>query len=288
MPRSADKTNEIYTFLLDTFKRIYISNQTKKFKRSKIIRFPSQESIIAFVYKSSKYVKSNSYSQDTLQPDQISVSANTIRKAIAQLIVDGKIEQTEAGFQYIPQFDDKIRMHPVLEISSHIPVHIGVPENILVLTVDNGMSTSVAEYLSAQFYNEDIIFLPLGKYILCISIMPFSVLDDPIKQASPSHSHFLFRKRIELILHQFNLNYRDFPYSNFYETDYLIKYHPEIKKDLLSLSKHLPGSPVENYTWLTRTLTWNKGDLLAADYHDLLIDDEDEEEEVDETPDDNA
>ena len=281
MSRSADKTKQIYHFLLDTFKRVYISNQSKKFKKSDKIQFPSQESIIAFVYKSPKYVKSDSYSQDTLQPDQISVSPNTIRKAIAQLIVDGKIEQSKNGFIYIPQLDDKIGKHPVLEISSQVPIHIGVPENILVLTVENGMVNCVAEYLSSQFYNEDIIFLPTGKYILCISLIPFSVLDDPIKQSSPSHSNLLFRKRIELILHQFQLNYRDFPYASFYEADYLIKYHPEIKKDLLRLSKHLPGSPIENYTWLTRTLQWNSDALLGADYTDLLIDEDEEDEASD-------
>ena len=125
----------------------------------------------------------------------------------------------------------------------------------------------------------------MGKHILCIAIMPFSVLNDPIKQASPSHSNLLFRKRIELILHQFQLNYREFPYASFYEAEYLIKYHPEIKKDLLRLSKHLPGSPIENYTWLTRTLQWNSEALLDDGYENLLID-EDEEDDEDETSDD--
>ena len=284
MSRSADKTQEIYNFLLDTFRRAYLSDQSKKFKRSTKIRFPSQESIIAFVYKSPKYVESNSYSQNTLKPDQVSVSKNTIRKAISQLIVDGKIEKREQGFQYVPQLDDKIGMHPVLDISSQIPIHIGVPENILLLTVENGMTNSVAEYLTSQFFNEDIVFLPIGKHILCISLIPSSVIENPHRAASPAHSHFLLRRRIELILHQFKLDYRDFPYCSFYETDYLYKYHPDIKKDLVRVAKMSPGNMYENLTALQRVLTWDSEALLDLQYKDLLLDDDDDDVEDSEAP----
>lgn len=272
MPRSADKMPEIYNFLLDHFKRVYISDHSKKFRRSTKIRFPSQESIIAFVYKSPKYVDSHSYSQSTLQPDQISVSKNTIRKAIQQLLMDGKIEQTEQGFQYIPQLDDKIGMHPILDISSQVPIQIGIPENILLLTVGNGMTNSVAEYLSAQFYNEDIVFLPIGKHILCIALVPSSVIENPRRSTNPAHSHFLLRRRIELILHQFQLGYRDFPYCSFYETEYLLKYHPEIKNDLRRVAKMMPGEMYTNYSALLQVLQWDSEAFQDLQYKDILLD----------------
>ena len=279
MPRNADKQQEIYCYLLETFKRIYNSEQTKKFKRAELIRFPSQESIINFVYRSPRFVESSSYSQDTLQPDQISVSRNTIRKAISQLVIDNKIEQTKTGYQYIPQYEDKIRKHPVLDIASQIPVHIGIPENILLLTVENGMAESVADYLSAQFFRNDIIFLPIGSHILCISLLPASVIADPLKQITPFDSNKIFRSRIELILHQFKLDHRDFPYSDNYETEYLIKYHPEIKKDLWRIAKILGGDTVKNYTSLQKVLMWDREALLKSLEPEIFIDHEDEDDE---------
>ena len=284
MSRSADKTPEIYNFLLEHFKQIYFSKQSKKFKRSNKIHFPSQESIIAFVYNSPRYVNSNSYSQDTLQPDQVSVSKNTIRKAIQQLLIDGKIEKTSQGFQYSPQLDDKIGMHPVLDIAEQIPIHIGVPENILLLTVENGMTNGVAEYLSAQFFNEDIVFLPIGKHILCISLVPRSIIENPMLAATPTESHYLLRKRIELTLHKFKSDYRDFPYSSIYETEYLLNYHPAIKEDLARLAKMTPGDFYANYSALLQVLQWDSNARRDWEYRGILFksapaDDEDDDDD---------
>lgn len=255
MSRPAAKAQEIYDFLLYSFKRIHNIDHTKKFKRSTKINFPSKESIIDFVYKSEKYIDSSSYKQNSLQPGQISVSRNTIRKAINQLILDGKIQPTKEGYQYITQLEDKMRMHPVLDIASKVPIHVGHIENILLLTVGNRMSTCVSDYLSSQFYAEDIIFLPLGKHILCIGILPSSVIDNPEKLSAPYDSYNLMCQRIEAALHRFELLHRDFPYNSLYETEYMSKHNPDVMTTLMKISSTFSGNVRKNYTWIQQAIT---------------------------------
>ena len=255
MSRPAAKVQEIYDYLLYSFKRIYDIERTKKFKRSTKVRFPSKESIIAFIYGTSKYIDSSSYTQDSLQPDQISVSRNTIRKAISQLILDNKIQLTKEGYQYIPQLEDKMSMHPVLDIASKVPIRIGYIENMLLLTVGNGLSVSVSEYLSSQFYAEDIIFLPMGKHIMCLGILPSTIMNQPEKISTPYDSYNLMCQRIEAALHQFEVLHRDFPYKNLYETEYMAKQHPEVMATLMKIASSFSGDAHTSYTWIQRAIT---------------------------------
>ena len=82
----------------------------------------------------------------------------------------------EINLNYVPHLEKALEEHPILSVAQQVNITIGVPESILVLTVSNGFANSVAEYLSAQFYKEDIIFIPIGKHIICSSVYPVSAL----------------------------------------------------------------------------------------------------------------
>lgn len=116
--------------------------------------------------------------------------------------------------------------HPILEIADKIDISIGVPKDLIVLSVAPEHASSIANYLSALFYKGDIVFIPIAGKILCISVLPKSVLDAPsLMNISSSVG---LRERIEMAIHQFSYRYPTFPYGENYEFAYHVSHHPSV------------------------------------------------------------
>lgn len=258
MSRPTSKSNAVYEFLLNFFRRLYYREQSKKFIRTPNLQLTSKNAIVKLIFNTKLFVNSASYKQDDLKPDQISVSANTIRKTVDQLLLDAKIEQLSDGrYQYIPQLEDKLSNHPILNTAADIPITVGVPESIVILTVGNGASVSVANYLSAAFYKNDVIFIPLGDNILCISTLPSAVLNSGKipKEKDAVPPSVLLRERIKAALFQFDLRYPHFDYHDLYDIDYLAKYHPCVKSELINVADQMEGNTYRTYSWLQRAIS---------------------------------
>ena len=257
MGRSSKKQDQVYDYILYCLRKIYEKEQSKKFIRSTKNPFTSKNAIVKFVFKSGLFVDSSSYTQKDLKPDQISISANTIRKAVDKLEFDSKITFDGTRYQYVPQLGDKLSNHPVLEIAPQLPITIGVPDSILLLTVGNGAAISVSNYLKSQFYNEDIVFIPLGDYILCISLLPNSILQsgEMPKQKQAIHPSVLLRERIKSVLHTFDLRYPNFNYHSLYEIEYLAKYHPQVKKELFETAESQVGNTYRTYSIMQQAIS---------------------------------
>lgn len=258
MSRPTSKCDAVYEFLLNFFRRLYYQERTKKFIRKPKHQLTSKNAIVKLIFSTKVFVNSASYKQDELKPDQISVSTNTIRTAVEKLELDAKIEQLEDGrYQYVPQLEDKLSDHPILNTAADIPITIGVPESMVILTVGNGASVSVANYLSSTFYKNDVIFVPLGDNILCISTLPQSVLDSGKipKEKDAVPPSVLLRERIKAALFRFDLRYPHFDYHELYDIDYLAKYHPSVKSDLLNTAAQMEGNTYRTYSWMQRALS---------------------------------
>ena len=257
MSRPSSKMDTVYEFLLFSFRRTYYQEQSKKFIRAPKKQLTSKNAIVQFVFSHKLFVNSNSYTQADLKPDQISISANTIRKAVEKLELDGKIEIRVGRYQYNPQLEDKLANHPILNTASDIPITIGVPESMIVLTVGNGATVSVANYLSAVFHKNDIIFIPLGEHILCVSTLPKSVLDSGKvpKEKSPIPPSVLLRERVKAALYRFDLRYPHFDYHDLYDIDYLAKYHPVVKSELFETATELEGNTYRTYSFLQHAIS---------------------------------
>lgn len=257
MSRPPSKLEAVYAFLLTTFRRTYYRERSKKFIRTPELQLTSKNAIVKFIYSCKLFVDSGSYTQADLKPDQISVSANTIRKAVEKLEFDGKIEFIDKRYQYKPQLEDKLSNHPILNAAADIPVTIGVPDSIIILTVGNGATVSVANYLSAVFYKNDIIFVPLGDHILCVSTLPKSVLDSGKipKEKDPIPPAVLLRERVKAALFQFDLRYPHFDFHDLYDIDYLAKYHPTVKSNLLDAAEAMEGNTYRTYSFMQRAIS---------------------------------
>lgn len=265
MSRPTAKVDAVYEFLLAHFRYVYYREQSKKFIRTQDVQLTSKNAIVKFIHKAKHFIDSGSYKQDELKPDLISVSANTIRKAVEKLEFDAKIEIRDGRYQYIPQLEDKLANHPILNTAADIPITIGVPESLMILTVGNGAAVSVANYLSAVFHKNDIVFIPLGDQILCISTLPKSVLDlgkVPNRNNSIPPS-VLLRERIKAALYQFDLRYPHFDYHNLYEIDYLAKYHPAVKSELLDAAGEMAENTYRTYSFLQYAIS-----RYAEDHYD--------------------
>lgn len=252
MARPSEKVEAVYEFLLAYFRRMYYREHSKKFIRVQDKQLTSKNAIVKFVFSSKIFIDSGSYKQDDLKPDLISVSANTIRKAVEQLEFDSKIEIRDGRYQYCPQLEDKLANHPILNAAADIPITIGIPDSMLVLTVGNGAAVSVTNYLSAVFHKNDVIFIPLGDHILCISTLPKAILDSGKvpKNKNTIPPSVLLRERIKAALYQFDLRYPHFDYHNLYEIDYLAKYHPGVKSEILDVANEMEGNTYRTYSFL--------------------------------------
>lgn len=217
MSRHADKQTLVYNFLLTRLEKVYNDMHSPAIRYKKREVFPTKTSLVNLVFSSPKFCKSGK----VLDTGQIDVSYSTVKKAINALITENKITKGPAGYEFVPQISEAMKKHPILNISSSIGVEINVPENILFLRVDPGMSEIVSRYLSSVFYNGDALFIPQGNFILCVSVYPEEVI---YNERTKQKETIPFLRRIEAALSRFDLRYPQFLYGLNYEFDYTAHY----------------------------------------------------------------
>lgn len=229
MPKKDEKTTEIYNYVLSLFKNRYDERIANKITRRKIEvkKYPTMESIVNLVLEDKALYESNSDGEQLL--GQKSVSRPTIRKAIKKLVDENKIAISNGSYEFVPHMTESVNQHPILDIASKIDIFMGVPEDMLVLSVSQEYTASIAQYLTALFYKGDVIFIPISSKILCISVFPAEVIATPT-QSIKQPSALKLRQRIELALQMFNCNYPQFTYGHNYE----LPYHTAHNSDIIS------------------------------------------------------
>ena len=107
------------------------------------------------------------------------------RYAINWLLEEAYIEEKDGCLVWRekPAFAEK--SFPVLQVANQIEVILNVPEHVFFLTVPNGFSTAVIDYLSSYFHKGDILFIPMGCHIMCVNVLPEKVLLGLEEKASP-------------------------------------------------------------------------------------------------------
>lgn len=219
MPRPANKEAAVYNFLLAYLEQVYKESHSSdiRHKKGKEI-FPTKTSLVNLVFNSSQFCE---YSA-TPNPAKIEVSYSTVRKAIDELVAQDKIAKGKDGYEYVPPLKEELKHHPILQFAPEINIEVNAPENLLFLRVDPNISGLLINYLNAQFYEGDILFIPLGPIIMCVGLYPKDALDGKkIKKISP---HVL-RCRIESVLGDFDLSYPDFAHGCCYELGFTARYH---------------------------------------------------------------
>lgn len=227
MPKKDEKTALIYNYVLSFFKNRYNERIANKITRKGIdtIKYPNMESIVNLVLENKLFHETNSISEKQLE--QISVSRPTIRKAIKKLVDENKIAIFKGSYEFVPHMTESVNQHPILDIASKIDVSIGVPEDMLVLSVSPEYTYSMTRYLSALFYKGDVIFIPISSKILCISVFPAEVIATP-SRASNHLSALKLRQRIELALQTFNSSYPQFTFGHHYELAFYAAHNSDI------------------------------------------------------------
>lgn len=234
MPKPAKKKLQVATFIRDTLEEIYTENNKRRITKKRLPEFTSKEDLVSYVLEDPKFLDSDLFSDMTTeeQEDIVNkkitvVSKNTIRGAI-QYLLDNAFIGTDCG-KYVwrpsPPLDEQY--FPILTIAPQTAVTMNVPEDIIFLAVPHSFSNAIADYLSAQFYKNDILFIPLGQYIMCIGVLPKSVVTskeetDTSKEISSSE---WLRLRIEMALHKFKVKYPSFTYGFPYEMEYALHYN---------------------------------------------------------------
>lgn len=132
--------------------------------------------------------------------------------------------------------------HPILEIADKIDVTIGVPENMIVLSVAPEYVMSITKYLSSFFYQGDIIFIPIGGTILCISVFPEGALDKKVSACFKEESLKTLRNRIVMALHKFKCTYPQFVYGHNYDFAYHLAHNPTILGYATTLAEEIEQS----------------------------------------------
>ena len=246
MPKSRDLQDEMYAYTLALFKKRYEEQMANKITHTKtnVEKYPKLENVVDFVFKQGEYYESNS--GEIKRFGQKEVSRGTVRKAVHRLIDEGKIEPRDGSYEYKPKMDVSLSEHPILDIAEKIDVSIGVPSDMIVLSVAPEYCASIAKYLSAIFYKGDIIFIPLGAQILCISVFPESILDGSDKQ--PLKVPYGVRERVELALHKFNVCYPNFTYGFNYEQAYHVTHNDDIIEPIAKSAKQFE----KDYPYLER------------------------------------
>lgn len=230
MAKPAERRDYVYNYILEHLRTIYEKLQSNKITRKEHKRYPNVTALINMVFDDEQFIDTASPHFEFRQPTQICISRNTVRKAINQLIADNKIRLSNGSYEYVPHLESALKEHPILPVAQQVAITIGVPESILVLTISNGFAQSVAEYLSSQFYKGDIIFIPIGNHIICIGVCPKSALQNAANtpESESKLNNSLLRMRIELVLHQFTLNYPDFQDGDLYEYGYLLSHNQQV------------------------------------------------------------
>jgi hypothetical protein len=238
MPKKPRMRNAIYDYLLDYFKNRYEESQAFRIRRSKPDdrKFPTMESIVDFVLDREELCESNTGTEPEL--GQTCISRGTVRKAVKQLVDENKIDLFHGSYEFVARMDRSLDYHPTLKIADQIDISIGIPNEIIVLTVPPEHTSSITNYLSALFYKRDILFIPIAGHILCISVFPKSVLEDPSQIELTAESPIGLRQRIEMAIHQFHYHYPEFPYGATYEFAYHISHNPNVVKRMTKEIKY--------------------------------------------------
>lgn len=239
MPRAKKLGDLAYNYVLDQLKTIHEQLNTPTVVKWNFPRYTSVSEIIRSVLEDPVFFDVDDYKNGKIPTeDQIEISKGTIRGAVNRLIADKKISLVDGYWEYTPNDKTEINDIPILGIADKTKITINIPESFLILTVKSGLANSVSEYLSAQFYKGDIIFLPVGNYVVCISTLPESiVVDGEAKDTSSDISpadKLLYR--IKSVLHSFKLEYPQFSYGLNYESAYTAFHNPEVNADIREMA----------------------------------------------------
>lgn len=231
MPKQPKMQNEICNYILNVLYEQHKKQTANKITRigSNLKKYPTKESLVDLVLSDQKFIDSQLYEEK--QPGQATISKGTIRKAINKLISENKIALIEGSYTYVPHMDQSLAKHPILDIASQVNVTIGVPEDMLVLSVQEGYAPSISSFLSSLFYKGDIVFIPIGNTILCISVFPNEIIASNSKSSDkPQKSGISLHHRIASALYQFKCSYPNFVYGLPYEVAYLLSHNEDIIK----------------------------------------------------------
>ncbi len=237
MPKQPKMQNLICDYILNVLHEQYKKQTANKITRSgsNLKKYPTKESLVDLVLGDQQFIDSQLFEEK--QPGQATISKGTIRKAINKLISENKIALIDGSYSFVPHMEQSLQRHPILDIAPQIPVSIGVPEDLLVLSVQQEYAPSIASYLSAFFYMGDIVFIPIGNAILCISVYPKEMIDTYATPADiPNKSELHLRHRVQAALHKFKCSYPDFMYGHHYDLAYHTSHNQEVI-DILQASK---------------------------------------------------
>lgn len=244
MPKKPNIENKVYTFVLDHFKTRNadrIANRISR-KKTEFQNYPTIESIVNYVLANEKFCESSCCDQKVL--GQICASRGTIRKAIKRLIAENKIKLSDdkSSYELNQHMTPSLSKHPILEIADKIDITIGVPENMIVLSVAPEHVMSITKYLTSFFYKGDIIFIPIGGTILCISVFPEEALDKKVSTCFKEKSLKTLRNRVVMALHKFKYTYPQFVYGHNYDFAYHLAHNPTIVEYVTTLAKEIEES----------------------------------------------
>lgn len=268
--------SEVYEYLLKELKEIWRINRSSQIIKKKTPRFPSKASLANYVLSSPFFIDSNNHVRDTDDTKgKTSLSRNTVTLAVNRLIDDKKIVLGPNGYEYDPHFEEDLDRFPIRNIASQIDITIGVPENMLFLSVSNGMAASVAEYLSALFHKGDILFIPLGEIIMCVGVLPLRKIEAGDALIGDSWEWML--SRIEVALSGFNMRYPNFSYKMAYEREVGLYHDPNMMEDIeQQAAENIENNPTSII--LGKTKDEEKRDIINA--HESLFELEKRIEEI--------
>lgn len=226
MPRPREKKAFVALFITEELERIYHEKTSRKMLRKKVPRFETMESLVDHVFSSRFFVDSAKYRDEmsdleraALPPNTVIVSRNTVRNAVKELLDEAVIRFIDEEIVWRPRPSLNEKHFPILSLAPQTEITINVPGHIFFLTVPEGFCTAIADYLSSQFYKDDILFIPMGRFIMCVGVLPKSVLDgkrEKKRDDEPPYEEGV-RARVENVLSQFKRRYPSFRYNFPYE-----------------------------------------------------------------------
>lgn len=239
MARERKLGDFVYNYILDHLKTVHELANSPNIVKYELPHYKNISEMIRGVLEDPIFFDVEEYSNGKKPKEgQMEISKGTIRSAINRLIDDKKIANVDGYFEYIPNIDSEFNIPPLLNIAPQTQITINIPESYIVLSVCNGLATGVAEYLSAQFYRGDIIFIPIGNHIICIGTLPQSVIEQKGKKETHPESNCTndLLNRILSVLHTFDIQYPQFSYGSQYETAYTSSRNPEINAQIREMA----------------------------------------------------